>query len=403
VTGEIARRRARYTSLTLALLVPIGLVALALTAAIGGEGYAEEALILAAVAAFAALYPSSRGRFTALAAHATLLITAGAVWGAWLLARDAPQGTEALFFLAVPITMASLLLPSGAAAWYGGLNVLAVLAAPATMSSQPTPNVIPSLALLLVVIGVLSVNSARVRERDLARLETIAARLAEHDAQRLRMLNTIAHDLASPLTPLKLQLRLVPKDKPLSPERLALIERNLGQVERLVTDVKDLARLDAGELKIDLKPADLGEIASGAGETFQEDAGGRGLSFQARVEGPLPILGDAQRLTQVLYNLVTNALKFTPPGGQVTLDARRVDGEARVSVRDTGRGLTPGEVARLFKPFSQVHELGEVKERGTGLGLYISQGIAKAHGGRLTVESEGRGKGSTFTLAVPLR
>jgi signal transduction histidine kinase len=100
---------------------------------------------------------------------------------------------------------------------------------------------------------------------------------------------------------------------------------------------------------------------------------------------------------------LTNALKFTPAGGRVVVEAAQEGADAVVRVRDSGRGLAPDEIPRLFKPFSQVHERSEVAERGTGLGLYISKGIVEAHGGRIGCASEGRGSGSTFSFWLPTR
>lgn len=403
VRGEVARRQARYTALTLALMVPVAILALVLTALTGvNETLTDEAFVAAALVAFLVLFPLSRGPRFRLAANVTLLVTAATIWGSWHASPGAPRSTEGLFFLVIPIQMASLVLSSRNAAWFGSLNVLAVLLVhPLLGGEYGGANGSLSPALLLLVVGAIAVNSARVREKDLSAIEAAAAKLAEVDAQRLRMLNTVAHDLASPLTPLKIQMKMIPRDKPLAPERVAVIQRNLAQLERLVHDVKDLARVDAGALRLEMKAVDLADLLKAAKDAFVEDAGGRGLVLEARAEGPLVVQGDGERLTQVLYNLVTNALKFTPPGGQVAIHAERGDAAVRVRVRDTGRGLTPEEMGRLFHPFSQVHERSEVKERGTGLGLYISRQIALAHGGDLHVESEGRGKGSTFTLTLP--
>jgi signal transduction histidine kinase len=104
-----------------------------------------------------------------------------------------------------------------------------------------------------------------------------------------------------------------------------------------------------------------------------------------------------------MYNLLGNSFKFTNKGGSIIVDVHREDANAIVSVQDTGSGLTPDDVGRLFEPFSQVHDVMEKTNAGTGLGLYICRGIVEGHGGKIWVESEGKGKGSRFAFNIPLQ
>lgn len=407
VTGLAARRRARYTSVSILTLLPLAIAAFALTL-VTESGPADVAnlqssAIAATIVVLAVLFPFSRRAQHAFAAAATVVVTTGVVW---LLAWESGGSTGSqltLFFLAVPILMSGMLLsPLGAA-------VVAVANVSAAMTTVPIVAMEDGISLgsaitppfFLVVVSGFVVNSARLRERDLAHVERLAAELREQERERIQMLNNIAHDMGSPLTPLKLQLALVPKDTPIPPARLDVLRRNVGQLERLVADVKDLARMNGEGFSLHLAPIDVGDIVHAAVEGYGEEAKQRGLRFDANIQGPLPARADAQRLTQVVYNLVTNALKFTPDGGSVTLDAHTDNGSIVLRVRDTGRGLSPDEIARLFKPFSQVHERHEIKERGTGLGLYISRGIMERHGGTLDAASEGHGRGATFTLRMP--
>ncbi|GEM_PF-5540472 len=408
VEGAEARRRSRYTALFLTILIPLGALAAALTVLLPGAAPPPLGpqlwIMTGTVALLVGLYPVSLSRRYVVASYLAILVTSAAIWGAWLLALPSTGGGMTLFFLALPIFMASLLLGSWGAALIAGVNVLgasavAVLLAPA---AGGLGNAL-TLPFFLFLASGLIVNSALLRERDLEELERMAARLREQEALRVQMLNTLAHDLATPLTPLKLQMSLIPADRAVPPERVVLLRRNLAQMERLVADIKDLARLEAGALRCDPQPVDLRALAQSAVDAFRADAEARGLTLLARLDAGLPVQADPERVTQVLYNLLTNALKFTPSGGTVTLEGCAEEGEARLRVRDTGRGLTPDEMGRLFHPFTQVHERGEVKERGSGLGLYISRGLAEAHGGRVWVESEGRGKGAAFTLALPQR
>lgn len=231
-------------------------------------------------------------------------------------------------------------------------------------------------------------------------------RLREAQQQRIRLLQQLAHDMGSPLTPLKLQVRLL-QDRvdDRGREGLAILKRNVEHLQRLVEDVGDLARLEGGALRLDRRPLDLSALVRQAAESLAPAAAERGVALTADPDGPLPVEADAGRITQVLYNLVGNALKFTPAGGSITVRVAREDGMARVDVRDTGTGLRPDQLARLFQAFVQVHDPASVKrpeDKGSGLGLNISKGLVEAHGGSIQADSAGPGLGSTFTFRLPL-
>jgi signal transduction histidine kinase len=163
--------------------------------------------------------------------------------------------------------------------------------------------------------------------------------------------------------------------------------------------------MDGDGFALDGKPLDVAVLAAQAVESLRPDGEARGVGLELRSSGPLPLEGDPVRLTQVLYNLIGNALKFTPAGGHVQVVTGLDGTQAQVAVRDTGSGMLPDQLSRLFKPFSQVHEAGALTramDKGTGLGLYISKGIVEAHGGSITAASGGPGQGSTFTFRLPL-
>ena len=231
-------------------------------------------------------------------------------------------------------------------------------------------------------------------------------RIKELQESRTRLLNNIAHDLGSPLTPIGLQLHLLKarQDIPEQSRRgLDIIARNVDHLGLLIQDLKDVARLEAGQLKVDLEPADAAEIIANGVESFQESAKERGVNLTASIDKPLPTMADPQRLNQVVFNFITNALKFTPQGGKVEVRAQKLGPKISVEVQDSGRGLTKEEMDKLFKPFSQVHDRTKMKEKGTGLGLYICKGLIEKHGGQIGVESDGHGTGSTFFFTLPLR
>lgn len=230
--------------------------------------------------------------------------------------------------------------------------------------------------------------------------------LREAQRQRIHLMQQLAHDLASPLTPIKLQLRILqggasgPGGKGLD-----IIRRNAEHLERLVADVRDVARMEGGDFRVSRAPVDVADLARQCVESLAASAAERKVRLIAEVATTAPAQADAGRMTQVMYNLIGNALKFTPPDGQVTVAVAMADNGIEVAVRDTGTGMTTEQLSRLFKPFSQVHDPAAIKrpeDKGTGLGLYISKGLVEAHGGSMSAHSEGPGQGSTFTFRLPL-
>lgn len=233
------------------------------------------------------------------------------------------------------------------------------------------------------------------------------ARLEELNQQRTQLLDLAAHELSNPLQAIQLQfalLQMVGLQGLQDRQRNAIdvMKRNFRRLRMLVQDMRDMTRIQSGKLRIQPAPLDLAEVAAEAAESFQEPAKEAGLTLEARVGDPVPVEADGDRVAQVLYNLVSNALKFTPRGGLVVVEAERLPTKAVIRVRDTGRGLLPEQMAKLFRPFTQVHSPTEVKEKGTGLGLYICKNLIEAHGGSIAVSSDGPGQGTTFTVELPL-
>lgn len=253
-----------------------------------------------------------------------------------------------------------------------------------------------------VIRDITAERAAEEHKLEVKRLEGVAA-------FKTQFLNSAAHELATPLTPIKLQMSslrrgLLGSMEPRQLEALDLLDRNLDRLNLLVQDLLDAARLQEGKLRLQAKPLPVSRVAREVLRSFAEKArqdgirlGGRGLDSTAEV------LGDDARLAQVLFNLVHNAIKFTPRDGSVEIRVATEGTEAVVSVQDTGIGLEPEQRARLFEPFTQVHDDAQRNVGGTGLGLYVSRGIVEQHGGRLTCASDGRGRGSTFTVRLPLR
>jgi signal transduction histidine kinase len=188
----------------------------------------------------------------------------------------------------------------------------------------------------------------------------------------------------------------------LAPERrrelLGIAMRGVNHMRRLVGDLLDAVRIQAGHLSLDLEAMTLGAIVDQAAEMHRPIAADRGVDFEIHVEDAnVPLRVDRARIQQVLGNVLGNALKFTPKGGHVTLDARVEQGTAIFRVSDTGVGIPADRLPFIFERFWQ----GQPGDRsGVGLGLAITKAIVEAHGGKIDVESE-PGKGSTFTLRLP--
>jgi signal transduction histidine kinase len=243
---------------------------------------------------------------------------------------------------------------------------------------------------------------AEHRKRSEARAARIR-RLQDADADRIRLVNSIGHDLASPLTPIRLQLHMLRarlKDEK-DARAVEVINLNFQQIQRLVADLRDIFKLQAGRLNLTPVGFDLYKLASDARDSVAPTAAPRGINVVLNAERDLQLIADKDRVYQTIMNFLTNAIKFSPRDGRVAISVFPEGEGVRLAVKDGGRGLTPEEIDRLFEPFSQVHDRGEVEEEGTGLGLFICRGIVEGHGGRIGVNSAGRGTGSEFWFWLP--
>jgi len=184
-------------------------------------------------------------------------------------------------------------------------------------------------------------------------------------------------------------------------DTLERVKSNGHHLLGLINDVLDLSRIEAGQLTLSLGDYAMGEVVHAVASAVESLAAGKKLALKAIVPIDLPPgRGDERRLTQVLMNLVGNAIKFTD-AGQVSIEARVADGSFLVSVSDTGPGISEADQQRIFEEFQQVDSSSTRKKGGSGLGLAISKRIVELHGGRLWVESA-PGQGSTFYFTVPL-
>jgi signal transduction histidine kinase len=235
------------------------------------------------------------------------------------------------------------------------------------------------------------------------RREMEVRRLEEVNRFKTEFINSAAHELNTPLTPLLLQTHRLRTAKTLDAqerERLVgVLDRNLRRLAHLVQDMLDVARLQSGRLRLDSTPFDARRVLAESAESFADASHAKGVRVAVEPGDPLPTLGDARRIGQVVDNLVSNAIKFTPAGGTVTVAGHRGPEGTVLRVSDTGIGLRPDQVASLFQPFARLH--ADLGVPGTGLGLYICRGIVEGHGGTITCESLGPGQGTTFTVRLP--
>jgi signal transduction histidine kinase len=232
--------------------------------------------------------------------------------------------------------------------------------------------------------------------------------LQEMNRFRSQFLNTAAHELGTPLTPIRLQVHLLrsqlnPQMPPEMLRGVEILDRNVARLQTLVQDLLNAARLQANSLTLSVKDIDLSQILDEANEIYQEPCREAGITLEVTHLPAIPIQADPVRVSQVLFNLLSNAVKFTPRGGQVHLEARDVAGSALITVSDTGVGMRPDQIERLFRPFSQVHDVAQTTKPGSGLGLFICKSIVELHGGEMWCSSLGPGRGSTFSVRLPLR
>lgn len=231
-------------------------------------------------------------------------------------------------------------------------------------------------------------------------------RLREMNEFKTQFLNMAAHELNTPLTPLRLQLHLLKEEQmgalnERQTKAVALLDRNVTRLSGLVGELLEVARLQSGRLRMVVTPVAIDQVVDEVMDSFSEAARRVGVNLSYAGQQNLNVQADRNRVVQVLFNLVSNAIKFTPGGGSITVQASDHGTYVEISVADTGLGMNPDQLAKLFQPFTQVHDPMKVTVSGTGLGLYICKALLEAQGGSIQVKSSGPGQGSTFTFTLP--
>jgi PAS domain S-box-containing protein len=231
--------------------------------------------------------------------------------------------------------------------------------------------------------------------------------LREAARQKDEFLAMLAHELRNPLAPVRTAaelLRVRGNDPAVLAQARGVIDRQVAHMARLVDDLLDVSRITRGKVTLHRERLDLAHLARLAAANHRQGFADAGVSLAVSIpEGPLWVSGDATRLTQVIDNLLGNARKFSDRGGTVTLDVSADGGGcAVVRVRDTGIGIEPAMLPRLFEVFSQADRSLDRSRGGLGLGLAIVKGLVELHRGRIAAASDGSGRGSEFTVTLPL-
>jgi signal transduction histidine kinase len=310
-----------------------------------------------------------------------------------LLVAPAEQGSTPLFLAAVMVS-----------AWWGGLGPglwatalsLLILDLELPPLSAPGPGFVGGVRLVLFVLAAVLISSLSAAWR---RLEQ-ALRL--QDRRKDEFLAVLAHELRNPLSALLNALHALRLGESRGADAAQvrdIVERQAQQMVRLIDDLLDISRIAQGKLRLSKQPVDLAKVVARAVETTGPLLRGHGHRLELAVPaGPVPLEADPTRLEQIIVNLLSNAAKYTEPQGLIRLAVERLDGEVALKVRDTGIGLSPEVLPRVFDLFAQV-ENGS--RGGLGIGLNLVQRLVKLQGGTVTASSAGLGRGSEFVVRFP--
>ena len=236
--------------------------------------------------------------------------------------------------------------------------------------------------------------------------------LEEGERLRQNLVADVAHELRTPLSVLQGNLRALLDDVYLLEKaEIARLYDETRLLSRLVDDLRELAQAEAGQLSFNLRPTDVGEVLQSTVANFEPAAEAKAIDLAAKVADRLPLVtADPDRLAQVLRNLLINALRHTPKGGQVTVSAAAVGGAVEIAVADNGEGIAPEDLPHVFDRFYRDDRsrsraegsAGLALRPGSGLGLAIVRAIVEAHGGQVRAASDGTGQGSTFSFTLPV-
>jgi signal transduction histidine kinase/ActR/RegA family two-component response regulator len=277
---------------------------------------------------------------------------------------------------------------------------------PLEITQHPIPTE-HGLRMLNALVDVTERKRAEIERDALLKSERAARSEAEHASHmKDEFVATLSHELRTPLTAIvgwSQALRMQEADSKLIAEGLESIERNAWVQTRIIEDLLDISRIVLGKIRLDVQLVELPEVVGAAMDTVRPAAGSKGIRLERRFDGNIPrVFGDPNRLQQIAWNLVSNAVKFTPAGGRVEVALRRLDAHIELVVRDTGEGIPADFLPHLFERFSQADGTTTRVHSGLGLGLSLVRHLSELHGGRVSASSPGKDRGATFTVVLPL-
>jgi PAS domain S-box-containing protein len=258
------------------------------------------------------------------------------------------------------------------------------------------------------VIDITSRKQAEERLKEaLAREQRIRGEAERANRSKDEFIAMVSHELRSPLNAIlgwTSALRRARRDEQILDRGLEVIERSARMQSQLIEDLVDTARAVRGKLRLEVRPMDLAEVIEKAIEVVRPAAEAKGVSLDTGLDRNVAqITGDPDRLQQVIWNLLSNAVKFTNNGGHVEVRLERIDPYVHITVSDTGQGIKPEFLPYVFDTYQQAGTSGGRRAGGLGLGLSLTRQLVEMHGGSVAAESEGEGKGATFTVRLPVR
>jgi len=324
-----------------------------------------------------------------------------------LLRGIGDSGISPLFFGAVLLS-----------AWYGGLGpgllatLLASMGTAYLLLKGHTPSflMIRDHILRLFIFSAVAVLTSSLQ--DAIKRAAAASRLAQDAAEaasqaKSRFLAMVSHELRTPLSPVLMIADSLEQDPSLPPrflEDIRCIRKNVDLEIRLIEDLVDLTRISAGKMHLKQEIVDIRETINAAIQVCRQDVNEKQLDLAVDISTTEPrVAGDPVRLQQVFWNLLRNAIKFTPAGGRISVNTRNCQsGFVTIEVSDTGMGIDPQRLSKIFGAFEQGDRDIQIRFGGLGLGLAICQALVEAHHGTITAASEGKGHGARFTVDLPV-